>query len=77
MFTFILIKVRKTTKTRKGYNQVQHLTQNTTRESNKNTINITITNKSQEVSLFPADDHKAAIDRRYVKPWETQDTIHK
>ena len=31
-------------------------------ESNKNTINIT--NKSQEVSLFPAGQHKAAMNRR-------------
>ena len=31
-------------------------------ESNNNTINIT--NKSQEVSPFPAGDHKAAMNRR-------------
>ena len=33
-------KVRKTAKIRKRYNQVPHLTQGTTWESNKNTINI-------------------------------------
>ena len=49
-------------KTRKRYNQVPHLTQNTTWESNKNTINIT--NKSQEVSPFQAGDHVAAMNRR-------------
>ena len=47
---------------RKRYKQVPHLTQDTTRESNKNTIKIT--NKSQEVSPFAAGDHKAAMYRR-------------
>ena len=56
------MKIRKTVKIRKRYNQVPHLTQDTTWESNKNTINIT--NKSQEVSLLPADDHKAATNRQ-------------
>ena len=37
-------------KIRKRYNQVPHLTQDTTWESNKNTINIT--NKSQEFRPF-------------------------
>ena len=55
-------KVRKTAKIRKRYNQVAHLTQDTTWESNKNTINIT--NKSQEVSPFPSGDLKAAMNRR-------------
>ena len=58
----MIFKVRKMAKIRKRYNQVPHLTQNTTWENNKNTINIT--NKSQEVSLFPAGDHKAAMNRR-------------
>ena len=49
-------------KIRNQYNQVPHLTKDTTRESNKTTINIT--NKSQEVSPFPAGDHKAAMNRR-------------
>ena len=52
-------KVRKTAKIRKRYKQVPQLTQDTTWESNKSTINIT--NKSQEVSTFPAGDHKAAM----------------
>ena len=56
------IKVRKTAKIGKLYNQVPHLTQDTTMGSNKNTINIT--NKSQEVSPFPAGDHKAAMNGR-------------
>ena len=47
---------------RKRYDQVPHLTQNTTWESNENTINIT--NKSQVVSPFTAGDHKAAMNRQ-------------
>ena len=37
---YISLLVRKTAKIRKWYNQVPHLTQDTTWESNKNTINI-------------------------------------
>ena len=48
-------------KIRNRYSQVPHLTQDTTWECNKTTINIT--NKSQEVSTFPAGDHKAAMNR--------------
>ena len=47
-------KVRKTANIRKRYNQVPHLTQDITWENNKNTLNIT--NKSQEVSPFPAGE---------------------
>ena len=43
-------------------NQVSHLTQETIWESNKNTIKIT--NKSHEVSPFPAGDHYAATKRQ-------------
>ena len=57
-----ITKVRKEAKIRKRHNQVPHLTQDTTWESNKNTISIT--HKSQEVSPFPAGDHKAALNRR-------------
>ena len=49
-------------KIRKRYNQVPHPTQDTTLESNKNTININ--NKSQEVSPFPAGEHNASMNRR-------------
>ena len=73
------IKVRKTAKTRKWYNQVPHLTQDTTWESDKNEINIT--SKSQEVSLFPAGDHKAAISEKTQKhekhKTQTIQMIHK
>ena len=49
-------------KIRKQYNQLPHLNQDTTWESNKNTINVT--NKSQEVSPYPAIDQKSAMNRR-------------
>ena len=64
-----IVKVRKKAKIRNLYNQGPHLTQDTTWESNKTTINIT--NKSQEVSPFPAGDHKAAMNR--CKAWQSQD----
>ena len=54
----VLIQNKKDGKDREMI-QVPHLTQDTTWESNKNTINIT--NKSQEVSHFPAGDHKAVM----------------
>ena len=52
------MKVRKTAKIRNQYNQVPHLTQDTTLEREKSQLGITY--KSQEVSPFPAGDHKAA-----------------
>ena len=58
-------KVRKEAKIRKRYNQVPKMTQDTTLESNKNTINIT--NKSQEVSPFPAGDQRSTVLERTVK----------
>ena len=65
------MEVRKAAKIRNQYNQVPDLTQVTTWESNKNT-NIT-NKKSQEVSPFPAGDHKAAMNR-----WESmKNTRHK
>ena len=57
-----MYKVRKTARIRNPYNQVLHLSQDTKWKSNKITINIT--NKSQEVSLFPSGDRKAVINRR-------------
>ena len=55
-------KVRKTARIRNRYNQVPQLSKDAKWESNKITINIT--NKSQEVSPFPSDDHKTAMNRR-------------
>ena len=55
-------KVRKGAKIRNRYNQAPHLTQDTTWVSDKTQLNIT--NKRQEVSPFPAGDHKAAMNSR-------------
>ena len=54
--------VSKGAKIRNRYNQVPHLTQDTKWESGKLTVDTT--NESQEVSPFPAGDHKAHINRR-------------
>ena len=56
------IEVSKGAKIRNRYNQVPHLTQDT----NGKVINLhsDTTNESQEVSPFPAGDHKAHINRR-------------
>ena len=56
------IKVSKGAKIRNRYNQVPHLTQDT---NGKVTISqLGTTNECQEVSPFPAGDHKAHINRR-------------
>ena len=49
-------KVRKKANIRSGYNQAPHMTQDT---NGKATSQVDITNESQEVSPFPAGDHKA------------------
>ena len=56
------MKVSNGAKIRNRYNQVPHLTQDTNGESDKLTEDTT--NESQEVSPFPAGDHKAHINRR-------------
>ena len=61
-YNFMHIESKIDDKDQKRYTQVPHLIQDTIWESNKNTINFT--NKSQEVSPFPAGDHKAAMSRR-------------
>ena len=72
------IELRMAAKIRKRYNQVPHLTQDTTLKSNKNAINIT--KESQEVSPFQAGDHEAAMTRsksmRNTRRKKTQ-MIHK
>ena len=57
----MVLKVRKAAKIGNRYNQVPHLTEDTTWESYKTQLNIT--NKSKEVSPFPAGNHKAAMNR--------------
>ena len=60
--TFIHCKVSKGTKIRNGYNQVPHLTQDTNGKVTNSHLDTTY--ESQEVSPFPAGDHKAHINRR-------------
>ena len=51
------MKVRKSAKIRNRYNQVPHLTQDTNGKVTNSQLDTT--NESQEVSPFPAGDHKA------------------
>ena len=55
-------KVSKGAKIRNRYNQVPHLTQDTNGKVTRSQLDTT--NESQEVSPFPAGDHKAHINRR-------------
>ena len=55
-------EVSKNAKIRNRYNQVPHLTQDTNGKVTNSQLDTT--NESQEVSTFPADDHKAHINRR-------------
>ena len=55
-------KVSKGAKIRNRYNQVPHLTQDT--DGKVKNSQLDTTNESQEVSPFPAGDHKAHINRR-------------
>ena len=55
-------KVSKGAKIRNHYNQVPHLTQDTNGKVTNSQLYTT--NESQEVSSFPACDHKAQINRR-------------
>ena len=60
--TTLIIKVTKSAKIRNRYNQVQYLTQDTNGKvtnSQSDTLN-----ESQEVSPFPAGDHKAQLNSR-------------
>ena len=55
-------EVSKGAKIRNRYNQVPHLTQDTNGKVTNSQLDTT--KESQEVSPFPAGDHKAHIDRR-------------
>ena len=61
-FNLVTIKVRKRTKIRNRYNQAPHLTHDT--NGKVSTSQLDITNESQEVSPFPAGDHKASTNKR-------------
>ena len=67
------MKVRKWTKIRNIYNQVLHLTQDTNGKVTKSQLDIT--NESQEVSPFPAGDHKATINRHARKHYRNTTEI--
>ena len=56
------------TKIRNWYNQKPHLTQDTNGKVTNSQLDIT--NESQEVNPFPADDHKASINRRAQRHYE-------
>ena len=56
------VKVRKRAKIRNQYNQAPHLTQDT-----NGTSQLDITKESQEVSPFPAGDHKPPTNRSFIR----------
>ena len=60
---------------RNRYNQVPHLTQDTNGKVTNSQLDIT--NESQEVSLFPAGDHKTTINRRAQKHYKHMTEITK
>ena len=57
----VILKVSKGAKIRNQYNQVPHLTQDTNGKVTNSQLDTT--KESQEVSPFPAGDHKAHINR--------------
>ena len=61
----LYLKVSNRAKIRNLYNQVPHLTQDTNGKVTNSQLDIT--NESQEVSPFPAGDHKESINRRTQK----------
>ena len=56
------LRQSKSAKIRNRYNQVPHLTQDTNEKVTNSQLDTT--NESQEVSPFPAGDHKTHINRR-------------
>ena len=60
-----VIEVRKRAKIRNQYNQVPHETEDTHVKVTNSQLDMQ--NESQEVSPFPADDHKATINRHAQK----------
>ena len=59
-----MYNVSKGAKIRNRYYQVPHLTQDTNGKVTNSQLDIT--NKSEEVSSFPAGDHKAHMNRRAI-----------
>ena len=68
------VKVRKRATIRNRYNQTPHLTQDT--NGKVTTSQLDITNECQEVSPFPAGDHKTSINRRARKHTKTKNNIN-
>ena len=71
----ILVKVSKGAKLRSRYNQVPHLTQDTNGKVTNSQLDTA--NESQEVSPFPAGDHKAHINRRAKRHSKYKTEKHK
>ena len=69
------LEVNKGTKIRNRYNQVPHLTQDTNGKVTNSQLDTT--NESQEVSPFPAGDHKAHINRRAQRHSKHKKKKHK
>ena len=61
MKAYQILKVRKRAKIKNRYNEAPHLTQDI--NGKVTTLQLDITNESQEVSPFPGD-HKAPTNRR-------------
>ena len=75
----MLVKVSQGAKIRNQYNQAPHLTQDVIGKVTNSQYDIT--NESQNVSTFPAGDHKAQINRRTQRQskhkTEKTEKIHK
>ena len=71
----IFNKVSKVAKIKNRYNQVPHLTQDTNGKVTNTQLDTT--NESQEVSPFPAGDHKAHINRRTKRHNNSKTEKHK
>ena len=68
-------KVSKGAKIRNRYNQVPHMAQDTNGKVTNSQFDTT--NESQEVSPFPAGDHKAHINRRAQRHSKHKTKKHK
>ena len=70
-----MFKVSKSAKISNRYNQVPHLTQDTNGKVTNSQLDTT--DESQEVSPFPAGDHKAHINRQIKGIANTRQKKHK
>ena len=72
---FMVSKVSKGSEIRNRYNQVPHLTQDTNGKVTDSKLDTT--NESQEVSPFPAGDHKVHINRHAQRHSKRKTEKHK